>query len=87
MPAELVNYLLGFARTAGEPAKPFLTARELDVLNCLARGLTNKEIARTLRISEHGAKRHVAAILAKMHCANRTMAVVRAIEEGLLISS
>ncbi|WP_307937333.1 helix-turn-helix transcriptional regulator, partial [Salinispora arenicola] len=46
---------------------PFLlTPREHEVLQLLSAGLTNKQIARHLQISDHGAKRHVANVLAKM---------------------
>ncbi|MFB7089794.1 response regulator transcription factor [Streptomyces sp. NPDC056296] len=61
-----------------------LTPRELEVLQLLAEGLSNKQVARRLVISEHGVKRLVSNILAKLNCPNRTMAVVRAMQEGLL---
>jgi two-component system, NarL family, nitrate/nitrite response regulator NarL len=60
-----------------------LTKRERQVLSLMADGLANKEIARALGLSQHGVKGHVASILAKLNCANRTLAVVRALEEGL----
>jgi len=87
MPIELVTDILEFAHVHEEHQRTFLTPREQDVLTCLARGLTNKEIARTLAMSEHGVKRYVASLLAKLHSTNRTMAVVRAIEQGILQSS
>jgi two-component system nitrate/nitrite response regulator NarL len=61
-----------------------LTAREQEALALLAHGLVNKQIARRLRISEHGAKRLVASILAKLGCPNRTLAVAVALREGLV---
>lgn len=61
-----------------------LTAREHQVLRLIARGLSNRQVARSLSISEHGVKRTVGIILAKLNCPNRTLAVVRAIESGLL---
>ncbi|MQS06160.1 response regulator transcription factor [Streptomyces alkaliphilus] len=61
-----------------------LTPRELEVLQLLAEGLSNKQVARRLVISEHGVKRLVSNILAKLNCPNRTMAVVRAMQEGIL---
>lgn len=63
-----------------------LTARELDVLRLIAEGLTNRQIARSLSMSEHGIKRAVGIILAKLNCPNRTLAVVRAIETGLFVA-
>ncbi|MEU5838354.1 response regulator transcription factor [Streptomyces diacarni] len=64
-----------------------LTAREHQVLRLIAEGLSNREVARSLGISEHGVKRAVGIILAKLNCPNRTLAVVRAIESGLLVMS
>jgi DNA-binding NarL/FixJ family response regulator len=61
-----------------------LTPREQAALALLVQGLSNKQIARRLTISEHGAKRHVANLLAKLNCPNRTMAAVVAVREGLL---
>ncbi|WP_258951276.1 helix-turn-helix transcriptional regulator [Lentzea californiensis] len=61
-----------------------LTAREQQVLRLIAEGLSNRQIARSLSVSEHGVKRMVGIILAKLNCPNRTLAVVRAIEAGLL---
>lgn len=61
-----------------------LTPREHATLELLVRGLSNKEIARRLHISQHGVKRHVANILAKLNCPNRTLAAARAIREGLV---
>jgi DNA-binding NarL/FixJ family response regulator len=62
-----------------------LTAREHQVLRLIAEGLSNRQVARSLSISEHGVKRTVGIILAKLNCPNRTLAVVRAIESGLLV--
>ncbi|MFI6640276.1 LuxR C-terminal-related transcriptional regulator [Streptomyces sp. NPDC050504] len=56
-----------------------LTPRERETLELLVEGLSNKLIARRLRISEHGAKRLVANILAKMNCPNRTQAAAIAV--------
>jgi DNA-binding NarL/FixJ family response regulator len=62
-----------------------LTAREHEVLQLLASGLANKEIARELGISEHTAKFHVNAILGKLGAESRTEAVVLAARLGLVI--
>ena len=61
-----------------------LTARELDVLRLVARGLANKEIAAALDLSTHTVKYHLAAILAKLGVRSRTEAVSRGIRTGLL---
>ncbi|MFF4587537.1 response regulator transcription factor [Streptomyces sp. NPDC001388] len=62
-----------------------LTAREHQVLRLIAEGLSNRQVARSLSVSEHGVKRTVGIILAKLNCPNRTLAVVRAMESGLLV--
>jgi DNA-binding NarL/FixJ family response regulator len=61
-----------------------LTPREMDVLRLLAEGLPNRKIGERLAINERTVKYHVAAILAKLEAANRTEAVMRAIERGLI---
>jgi DNA-binding NarL/FixJ family response regulator len=86
MPAALAGELLNQARSGSRPVdrRPLLlTNREAEVLGLLIDGLSNKQIARKLGISPHGAKRHVANVLMKLNCPNRTMAVARAITEGL----
>jgi DNA-binding NarL/FixJ family response regulator len=62
-----------------------LTRRERDVLQMLAAGLANKEIAARLNISDHTAKFHVAAILGKLGAATRTEAVALGIRRGLVL--
>lgn len=71
-------------RPPAGPPGALLTPREHQVLLLLAEGLSNKHLARRLEISEHGVKRLVSCVLAKLNCPNRTLAVVRAIEHGLL---
>lgn len=61
-----------------------LTPREMEVLQLLAEGLTNKAIAVQLDISRHTVKFHVNAILSKLDAQSRTEAVVRATRFGLL---
>ncbi|WP_426756404.1 LuxR C-terminal-related transcriptional regulator [Myxococcus sp. Y35] len=61
-----------------------LTPREREVLGLLAEGLSNKAIADRLAISEHTAKFHVNAVLAKLGVQRRTEAVVRAAKLGLV---
>jgi two-component system, NarL family, response regulator YdfI len=62
-----------------------LTRREREVLQMLAAGLANKEIAARLHISDHTAKFHVAAILGKLGAATRTEAVALGIRRGLVL--
>jgi DNA-binding NarL/FixJ family response regulator len=68
-------------RTLAEP----LTSRETEVLQLLAQGLANKEIAGRLSISEHTAKFHVAAIMGKLGASSRTEAVTLGIRHGLVM--
>ncbi|HEX9039134.1 MAG TPA: response regulator transcription factor [Ktedonobacterales bacterium] len=62
-----------------------LTAREREVLQLLAQGIPNKQIAQRLRISEHTVKFHVSAIMTKLSAASRTEAVTTAARRGLLL--
>lgn len=61
-----------------------LTPREVEVLELLAEGLSNKGIAQRLAISDQTVKFHVAAICGKLGAANRTDAVRRAVRRGLI---
>jgi two-component system nitrate/nitrite response regulator NarL len=65
------------------PEEP-LTPREIEVLEEMAEGLSNKAIAARLGISDQTVKFHVAAICGKLGAANRTEAVRRAIRRGLV---
>ena len=72
------------SRELDELAEP-LTPRESEVLQMLASGLGNKEIASKLAISEHTVKFHVASILGKLGAATRTEAVSIGIRRGLVL--
>lgn len=64
--------------------KELLTPRELDVLRALAQGLTNREIAEKLIISETTVKTHISSILSKLQLTDRTQAALWAVREKLL---
>jgi NarL family two-component system response regulator LiaR len=76
-------------RELSEPPKSLLrtgsplTARELDVLRLIARGLSNQAIADELVISAKTVRYHVSHILHKLHLATRTQAALYAVQEGL----
>lgn len=59
-----------------------LTSREIEILDCIARGLSNKEIANELSISGQTVKNHITSILSKLQVNDRTMAVIFAIKRG-----
>jgi NarL family two-component system response regulator LiaR len=61
-----------------------LSPRELEVLTTLARGRSNREIARALQISEETVKAHVSSILAKLQLADRTQAAIFGLQQRLI---
>jgi two-component system response regulator DesR len=72
-----------FSPTAEQPA-PFLSAREREVLDLIAAGSTNREIAQRLYLSPHTVKEHTSALYRKLNARNRAEAVQRAQRVGLL---
>lgn len=84
MSADIANKLmLDLQRKSNlPPTKAPLTDREMDVLKFIAQGLTNKDIAGELVISEGTVRTHVSNILSKLHLANRTQAALYALREG-----
>ena len=63
-----------------------LTKRELEVLRLIADGLSNRELAQALTISEKTVKKHVSSILGKLHLADRTQAAIYAYKHNLVSS-
>lgn len=66
---------------AGPACSP-LTAREVEILDCVAQGNSNKEIARRLTISDQTVKNHITSILRKLSVNDRTQAVLYALRHG-----
>jgi len=69
--------------TSLPPTEEPLTEREVEILQLVARGYSNQQIAETLVISERTARTHISNILAKLHLANRTQAALYALRHGL----
>jgi DNA-binding NarL/FixJ family response regulator len=61
-----------------------LTPREMEVLVCITRGRSNREIADELRIAEKTVRMHVSSLLEKMGARDRTQATIYAIQRGLV---
>jgi two-component system, NarL family, response regulator LiaR len=83
-PQVAARLLESIAQPAGRaPADP-LTRREREVLELIARGMSNKRIARELGIAEKTVKTHVGHVLAKLGVADRTQAALHAVRAGLV---
>jgi two-component system, NarL family, response regulator len=72
------------AALAAQMPRPDLSARELQVLQLIVRGLANKQIAYSLNIAEHTVKNHVKNILSKLGVQDRTQAATAAIQRGIV---
>jgi DNA-binding NarL/FixJ family response regulator len=72
------------AALAAQMPRPDLSARELQVLELIVRGLANKQIAYALSIAEHTVKNHVKNILSKLAVQDRTQAATVAIQRGII---
>ncbi len=83
-PAIAAKLMAELSDQGQRPSDQGLTERELDVLRLLARGISNKEIASELFISEKTVKTHVSNILAKLHLADRTQAALYAVRQKLV---
>ena len=81
----LLRALNAVSTSGAETLVETLTPRELEVLQLVAAGLGNKEIASRLEISEHTVKFHVASIMGKLGAASRTEAVTLGIRHGLIM--
>ena len=87
MASKLLNEFNAMSKRAEEKQQfpaPALTSRELEVLKLVAKGMSNREIADELYISENTVKNHVRNILEKLHLHSRMEAVIYAVREKLL---
>ncbi len=87
MASKLLHEFNALARQVDERERlpaPVLTSRELEVLRMVARGMSNKEVAEALYISENTVKNHVRNILDKLHLHSRMEAVMYAVRNRLL---
>ena len=72
------------SKVAESMARPELSKRERQVLECIANGRSNKEIGQILFISEHTVKTHVKSVLTKLDAIGRTEAIAVGIKRGLI---
>ena len=86
MASKLLTEFAAWSKRTGPPGvnAPMLTERELEVLRLVAQGLSNRDIAGRLFISENTVKNHVRNILDKLRLHSRMEAVVYAVRENLL---
>ena len=71
-------------RLAERESRSSLSTRETEILEMVAKGLTNKEIARVLQISQYTVRNHINHITAKLEAGDRTEAVTVALQQGIL---
>ena len=81
--AKIMNEFADQARHGASEGRDELTERELDVLQLLTQGMTNKEIGQKLHLAENTVKNHLKNILDKLQVENRVQAAALALREGL----
>jgi DNA-binding NarL/FixJ family response regulator len=84
MPQAIANRILAEFSNTKSPEHTILTPREQEILTRVAQGLSNKEIAKELVISEHTVKNHLKNIMQKLHLNNRVQLTRYAFEQGYL---
>lgn len=83
-PSETVQKLLKDLNQTQNKNDKVLTPRQTDVLHCMAEGLSNKQIAYKLNVSEGTVKIHITLLMRTLEVSNRTAAVRKAVQLGLL---
>ncbi len=73
-------------RVSERKLQPSLSPRELEILEMVAKGLTNKEIGRAIQVSHFTVRNHVRHIIAKLEVGDRTEATTVAIQQGILMA-
>jgi NarL family two-component system response regulator LiaR len=86
LPQKLTHFLLGEKAEKGEKdsTSDELTPRELDVLRCIAQGMSNKQVAQTLSVSTTTVRSHVSSMIRKLNVENRTQLALYAREHNLI---
>ncbi|MDJ0739733.1 MAG: response regulator transcription factor [Gammaproteobacteria bacterium] len=84
--SKLMRHMRNHPKDEQQPSPTKMSRREMDVLNLMAEGKSNNQIASKLVISERTVKFHVSSILGKLEVANRTAAVLKATRIGILAS-
>lgn len=87
MASKLLNEFAAISKASTEKLEipsPRLTDREMEVLNLVAKGMNNRDIAKELYISENTVKNHIRNILEKLHLHSRMEAVVYAVREKMI---
>jgi DNA-binding NarL/FixJ family response regulator len=80
----LARRLLSHFHSAQHPDAPALTPRETEILQLIAKGLSNRSAAETLGVSRATVRTHLEHIYAKLDVSNRTEAVTEAIRRGII---
>jgi DNA-binding NarL/FixJ family response regulator len=81
---KMLSTIEGSGRSGRSELMPPLTDRELEVIRALARGMSDRQIARSLGISEKTVRNHTSNIYRKLHIFDRTQAVIYAVREGII---
>ncbi len=81
---KMLNTFVHSGRSGSPQLTPPLTERELEVIRALAQGMSDRQIARSLEISEKTVRNHTSNIYRKLHIFDRTQAVIYAIREGVI---